>query len=392
VGSCDLGSGATIPEARGGSVIGVATSVAAFVGFSTEGPVDEARQVSSWSQYETLFGGIDGGEMGYAVASFFENGGAEAWAVRAAGEFAVDGLALIGDAAAKTGLHALDGVDLFNLLCLPDLRRLDSSAHSAVACATAAYCRDRLAFAILDLPEGVATVADAEAWATSGAPALGHDNTAFAAAYWPEPLVPDPLNRNAPRRIAASGIMAGIYAATDRERGVWKAPAGVTASMTGVQGVAVKLTDDDQGLINPLGLNALRVFPTYGTVPWGARTLQGADALASDWKYVPVRRLALYVEQSLGRSFAWAAVEPNAEPLWASLRLQAGAFLDGLFRQGAFVGGTPSDAYFVQCDSTTTTVAEIEAGFALVVIGFAATRPAEFVILQIRVAAGPETR
>jgi hypothetical protein len=375
---------AILEAPQGGSVIGIATSVAAFVGHSSQGPTDEARQISSWDEYEGLFGGVDGGEMGYAVSSFYRNGGGEAWVVRAAGPFASDGLALIGDSAARTGLYALEGIDLFNLLSVPDLRRLDSSAHLAVASATAAYCRGRRAFAILDLPAGTVTVSDAQAWAATGAPALGHDNTAFAAAYWPEPLIPDALDSNAPRQIAASGIMAGIYAATDRERGVWEAPAGVAASMTGVLGVAVKLNDAEQGLINPLGLNALRVFPTYGTVPWGARTLQGADALASDWKYVPVRRLALYIEESLVRGLAWTVFEPNGEQLWASIRLRAESFLVGLWRQGALFGATSDDAFFVKCDSTTTTAADIEAGILNVIIGFAAARPAEFLILRLQ--------
>jgi phage tail sheath protein FI len=373
-----------ITEVQGGSVTGVTTSVAAFVGHSTQGPADEAQQIWGWSQYETWFGGIDGSEMGYAVRGFFENGGGEAWVVRAAGPPAADGLALIGDPAAKTGLYALETVDLFNLLCLPDLRRLESSAHLAVATAAAAYCRSRRAFAILDLPAAITNVADAQAWANTGAPALGGENSSYAAAYWPEPLVPDPLEGNAPRQIAASGIMAGIYATTDRERGVWVAPAGVTASMAGVLDLAVRLTDAQNGLINPLGLNALRVFPTYGTVPWGARTLQGANSLGSEWKYVPVRRTALYIEESLARGLAWAAFEPNAEPLWRTVRLQAETFLTDLWRQGGLLGATPQDAYFVQCGSATTTMAEIEAGILNLVIGLALVKPAEFVILRIQ--------
>ncbi len=378
------------PEAQaGGSVVAVPTSVAAFVGFALQGPVNEPRQVLGWSGYEALFGGVDGGEMGYAVKSFYDNGGDEAWIVRVSGDAAEDGLVLIGDPGKKTGLYALEAVDLFNLLCLPDLRQLTGGAHLALAVAAAGYCRGRRAFLILDLPAGIDTVEAAQQWATDSAPQFGSDNRSYAAAYWPEPLVPDPLDGEQPRRIAASGIMAGVYRRSDIESGVWQAPAGITQSIAGVLKLAVALTDAQNGLINPLGLNALRTFPIYGTVPWGARTLDGADSLASDWKYVPVRRLALLIEESLVRGLAWTAFEPNGPPLWSAIRLQAGAFLDGLWRQGAFLGSTPAAAYSLRCDSTTTSQADIDAGIVNVVVAFAAVRPAEFIVLGIGLAAVP---
>ncbi|HEX6377169.1 MAG TPA: phage tail sheath C-terminal domain-containing protein [Allosphingosinicella sp.] len=368
---------------------GVPTSICAFVGFAGEGPAEAPRQVFSWAEYEGLFGGLDGGELGYAVHGFFENGGGEAWIVRVAGEAAPDGLALTGDERAGTGLYALASVDLFNLLCLPDLRRLDGPAHLAAAEAAAAYCRARRAFLILDPPGAIATVEQAQAWIQTSAPALGSANTSYAAAYWPEPIIADPRAGAAPRRVAASGIMAGIYVSTDLERGVWKAPAGTSLAMAGVIDLAVRLNDAENALINPLGLNALRVFPVYGALPWGARTLQGADLLASDWKYVPVRRTALLIEESLRRGLAWSASEPNREPLWNLVRLQAGAFMNDLFRQGAFAGATPRDAYFVHCDATTTTQSDIDAGIVNLVVGFAPSRAAEFVVLQIQLSAAP---
>ena len=178
--------------------------------------------------------------------------------------------------------------------------------------------------------------------------------------------------------------MAGIYASTDRERGVQTAPAGVQASMAGVVDLAVNLTDTQNGLINPLGLNALRVFPIYGAVPWGARTLQGADSLGSDWKYIPVRRLALYIEESLVRGLAWTVFEPNGEQLWTSIRHRVESFMTGLWRQGALLGATSEDGYLRQMHSTTTSAADIEAGILNLLIGFAAVRPAEFLVLRIQ--------
>lgn len=382
--------GLYISEAQGvGSIAGVTTSVAAFVGFCSQGPVDQAQPVRSWREYELLFGGLDGEEMGYAVASFYENGGGEAWVVRVLGPPSGDGLGLIGDASSRTGLHALEGAGAFNLLCLPDARRLTGDAHTAVAAAGAAYCRMRRAFLVLDLPAGVDTIEAAQGWVTDDAPKLGSENSSYAAAYWPEPLVADPLDAGRARRIAASGTMAAVYACCDRDRGVWQAPAGITRSIAGVLDLAVNLTDAENGLINPLGLNALRTFPVYGTVPWGGRTLQGADSLASDWKYIPVRRLALYIEESLAAGLAWTVFEPSSERLWTTVRRAADDFLNGLWRQGGLSGASPKSAYFVKCDSTTTTMADIEAGRLNLVIGFAPIRPAEFLVIQLQLTVGP---
>jgi phage tail sheath protein FI len=181
--------------------------------------------------------------------------------------------------------------------------------------------------------------------------------------------------------------VAGLFARTDATRGVWKAPAGLEATLTGATGPVINLSDADQDRLNPRAINALRAFPHAGTVAWGARTLHGQDERTSEWKYVPVRRLALFIEESLDRGLRWAAFEPNGESLWAQIRLAAGAFLDGLFRHGAFQGRSPRDAYFVQCDPTTTTQADIDLGIVNIVVGFAPLKPAEFVILRIRAAA-----
>jgi phage tail sheath protein FI len=169
---------------------------------------------------------------------------------------------------------------------------------------------------------------------------------------------------------------------------VWKAPAGTEGSLRGVSQLAVKLTDPQNGQLNPLGLNSLRNFDIFGNVCWGARTLEGADALASQWKYIPVRRLALYIEESLYRGTQWVVFEPNDEPLWAQIRLNIGAFMNNLFRQGAFQGKTPREAYLVKCDSETTTQNDIDRGVVNILVGFAPLKPAEFVIIQIQQLAG----
>ena len=178
-------------------------------------------------------------------------------------------------------------------------------------------------------------------------------------------------------------MVAGVYATTDGNRGVWKAPAGIQASLRGVQALTYPMSDQENGLLNPLGLNCFRSFPVYGNVLWGARTLQGADALASQWKYVPVRRMALFLESSLYQGTQWVVFEPNDEPLWAAIRLNINSFMQTLFLKGAFQGQTPDQAYFVKCDSETTTQTDIDNGIVNILVGFAPLQPAEFVVIQI---------
>jgi uncharacterized protein len=155
-----------------------------------------------------------------------------------------------------------------------------------------------------------------------------------------------------------------------------------------VRGLTVGMTDDENGLLNPLGINCLRSFPVFGRVVWGARTMRGADQMADEYKYVPVRRLALYIEESLYRGTQWVVFEPNDEPLWAQIRLNIGAFMQDLFRQGAFQGDTPAKAYFVKCDAQTTTQFDIDRGIVNIIVGFAPLKPAEFVVIKIQQIAG----
>jgi phage tail sheath protein FI len=150
----------------------------------------------------------------------------------------------------------------------------------------------------------------------------------------------------------------------------------------------VQLGDGDIGQLNPLGVNCLRTAPGAGRVVWGARTLQGNDRLASEWKYIPVRRTALFIEESLYRGTQWVVFEPNDAPLWAQIRLNVGAFMNNLFRQGAFAGTTPREAYFVKCDAETTTQDDVNLGIVNIHVGFAPLKPAEFVVIRIQQMAG----
>jgi phage tail sheath protein FI len=217
---------------------------------------------------------------------------------------------------------------------------------------------------------------------------LTGDNAINAAFYFPWVKAPDPLQQNRPGEFPPCGFVAGLYARTDASRGVWKAPAGIDASLTGVLGVKATLTDNENGVLNPKAINCIRTLPIYGTVLWGARTLQGNDERGSEWKYIPVRRTALFLEESLFRALKWVVFEPNDEPLWSQIRLNVGAFMHNLFRQGAFQGTTPRDAYFVKCDKETTTQNDINLGIVNIIVGFAPLKPAEFVIIKLQQIAG----
>jgi phage tail sheath protein FI len=290
-----------------------------------------------------------------------------------------------------TGIYALDKADLFNILCIPRVAQLDGNAPFASNQVTPAisqaisYCDAKRAFLVLDTPSDVTNVLQMKQFLTATLNGLRDRNVAF---YFPRTTIADPLDGFRARSIGASGTVAGIYARIDASRGVWKAPAGTEASLQGVQQLDYKMTDAENGVLNPLGINCLRTFDVYGNICWGARTLDGADQQASEWKYIPVRRFALFLEETLFRNTKWVVFEPNDEPLWAQIRLNVGAFMHNLFRQGAFQGTTPKEAYLVKCDKETTNQTDIDNGVVNILVGFAPLKPAEFVIIQIQQRAG----
>jgi phage tail sheath protein FI len=365
---------------------GFATSITAFIGSAPRGPAELPGSVNSFADFERLYGGLWAqSALGYAVQQFFSNGGSQALIVRVVG----DGNGGITDADIIAGLPALDQADLFNLLCIPPLKRHGGDIRKATWDATIAYAKSRRAFVIVDPVERWTTVNDVLDAATGVTSVVTAADS--AAIYFPRILISDPLNNGELDSFAPGGTIAGIFARTDTTAGVWTAPAGIEAVMQGGLGLSLggsanpgKLTDADSGLLNPAGINSLRNIPTVGTVVWGARTLAGADALASDWKYIQVRRLAYHIEESVVRGIKWATFEPNDQALWAQIGLGVSAFMQTLFTQGAFQGAAPSEAYFVKCDNTTTTLADMENGIVNIAIGFAPMHPAEFVILNIQ--------
>jgi phage tail sheath protein FI len=495
------------------TITGVATSIAAFVGWATQGPTDEAALVQSWSDYQRLYGGLAAGSyLGYAVNDFFNNGGSQAYIIRLvasdaqkasvnvpdasspsgtafvvtaqneggwAGNYGVrivqnpadstrysflvvytppggsesvvesfanlssnsadpqfryvqsvvnsgssfveisgvtvgspqpnpisgslaayvlqkgaDGAVLspatgTGSGAFEAALNAngsagnggvrfLDRVDLFNLLCVP------GEVNPTIIGELQHYCVTKRAFYVVDSDP---TVPLANLIAIGPGGIVGAD-AINSALYYPWVRAPDALQQGRLDDFPPCGFVAGIFAATDAARGVWKAPAGVDASLTGVSALDTVLTDLENGSLNVQAINCLRTFRNYGTVVWGARTLRGNDQVGSEWKYVPVRRLALYLEESLYRGTQWAVFELNDTPLWAQIRLNVNSFMQTLFRRGAFQGASAREAYFVKCDSETTTQNDINMGVVNVVVGFAPLQPAEFVVIQIQQLAG----
>lgn len=292
----------------------------------------------------------------------------------------------LGNPTDQSGFHALDPVDLFNLMVIPPDAEVITSDHLQLWGPASNYCAQHRAFLLVDAPP---------TWAgADGRPAVV-GNTALisdlnvsvkthAAVFYPRLVFNDGGIR---KTTGASGAIAGLMARIDSTRGVWKAPAGVEADVRDVLGINVRLTDLENGVLNKKAVNCLRVFPNR-LVNWGARTLAGDDDFGSEWKYIPVRRLALNIEESLFRGTKWVVFEPNDEPLWAKIRLNINAFMMSLFRQGAFQGTSPKAAFYVKCDKETTTQDDRNKGIVNIEVGFAPLKPAEFVVIKIQQIAG----
>jgi phage tail sheath protein FI len=241
---------------------------------------------------------------------------------------------------AQGDISLLKPVDLVNMVSVP------GETTPTIISQLQAFCERRRAFLIVDAPSD-ATFASLQQPAEPNG-ALTGDSSINAALYFPWIKAPDARQENRLRDFPPSA----------------------------------------NGILNVKAINCVRTFPVYGTVVWGARTLQGNNEVGSEWKYIPVRRTALFIEESLYRGLKWVVFEPNDEPLWSQIRLNVGAFMNNLFRQGAFQGTTPRDAYLVKCDKETTTQNDINLGIVNIVVGFAPLKPAEFVILKIQQMAG----
>jgi len=282
---------------------------------------------------------------------------------------------------------SLDKVSIFNLLILPGI------VNNGVLSEALAFCERKQAFLIMDPPK--IDVADQTTdWIgtfLNGGDSAGNvaPRSTNGAVYFPYIKSTDPLT-GAAIELPPAGSVAGIYARTDTNRGVWKAPAGLEAIVNNTTGVVDtgRMTDLMQGKLNLAGVDCLRTFPGVGTVVFGARTLVSANTAFQQWKYVSVRRMALFLEQTLYRNLGWVVFEPNDLPLWVAIRVSIENFMLSLFHQGAFQGTTPSQAFQVKCDATTTTQQDIDNGIVNIIVAFAPLKPAEFVIIKIAQLAG----
>jgi uncharacterized protein len=285
--------------------------------------------------------------------------------------------------------QSLDKVPIFNLLAIPGI------SAAGVTSEAVAFCERKRAFYIMDTPSPETTGWDANSLVTTfggGAqPDPAPPVSINAAVYYPWLQAADPVT-GVQLIVPPSGFVAGIYGMEDTSEGVWKSPAGIETALTGTTGVDPNgaMTDPQQGVLNQNAINCLRQFPSVGTVVYGARTTAGAtlNTAQQQWRYVAVRRMALFIEQSLYSSLTWAVFQPNSEPLWTALTQDVNAFMLSLFRQGAFAGTKPSDSFLVQCDATTTTPTDVQNGVVNILVGFAPLAPAEFVIVQIAQLAG----
>ncbi len=281
---------------------------------------------------------------------------------------------------------SLDKVDIFNLLVIPGV------ADSAIWSAGLHFAADKRAFFIMDPPED----ASADGMGTAGLPLIEElvasdvvPKGPNGALYFPYLKSLDPVTGHT-IHLPPSGFVAGIYARTDTNRGVWKAPAGLETTILNTTGVVDegRMVDMRQGTLNQAGINVVRSFPNIGPVVWGARTIVAKNPAFEQWRYVPVRRTALFIEQSLVRNLTWVVFEPNDVPLWTAIRITIESFMLSLFRQSAFAGSTPSEAFQVKCDRTTTTEDDVARGIVNIVVGFRPLKPAEFVIIKIAQLAG----
>jgi phage tail sheath protein FI len=369
----------------------VPTSITAFLGRALTGPSiadgNAPVAISSFQDYEQIFGSLSVDRpMSYAVRDFFLNGGGQAVIVRLVeknGSDPSDDSKLSAETYIDDGVAALEKVDLFNILCVPpdsfDPQAPERDVDNSVYLALAVYCAKRRAMLILDSPTVWTEYAGKNSFENIQPSFFGIEGETQrnAAVYFPRVIEADLMRNNSPTVMPACGMVAGNYAGNDSARGVWKAPAGMNAGLSGILGLEINLTDAQNNLLNSLGINCLRSFPITGPLVWGARTLRGADVLQDDYKYISIRRLGLFLEESIDRGTRWAEFEPNDESLWSIIRDSVSTFLADLQKQGAFY------SYFVRCDNSTMTQDDIERGILNIMVGFAPLEPAEFIVFQI---------
>ena len=361
------------------TIVGVSTSTAVHIGTFPIGPKYTATKIRSLQECDRTFGGLRNNQLStLVIKQFFENGGKEIWILSTGVRFSRSASPFI------KGLSLVSQIPSFNILLIPETTLLPDQEAAKVFQAAVPIIEKHRAVYLLDPPQQNAlrqTVRDLAAWfrAQSG---IRHPNLIL---YHPRVRVRAHVAPPPTLTIPASGTIGGLFARFDVTHGVWKAPAGTEATLQGVVELDQLLTSKDIDLLASANINALKRIPSSAYVAWGARTLSSDP----EWKYVPVRRTALFLESSIQQGTTWAVFEPDNEPLWAQIRQSVDTFMQAHFRQGAFQGARPQDAYFVKCGRDTTTPSDQAAGIVNIMVGFAPLKPAEFIILTIKQKARP---
>ncbi len=376
-------SGVSIGDVSGDTTIpGVSMSVTAFIGRTRQGPLNTPCTIFSYSQFESQFGKLNNtSPLANAVDDFFANGGREALIVRVF----KDDSTLTGlppdEVSYQAAFNALRKIEMFHLLCLPP-DSVSSNVDAIVLQRALKLCVDCRAILIVDPRHNWSTAADVLD-SQKGLSALGLNGAKAqnAAVFFPHTKKSDPSGNGRVKffRAVPCGAIAGVMVRIENNRGIWNAAAGRDAEIRNIQGLSIFLSENEIKELSLHGVNCLRNFPRSLPVVWGARTL-----CAGDYKYLPVRRLALYIEDSLNRGLQMFVFEPNNESLLIQIRQRVSVFMQNLFERGAFQGEKLEDAYFVKCDSESTSQNDTNHGIVNIVIGFAPIKPREFVVLRLQ--------
>lgn len=376
-----------------------ATNIVGFLGIAEKGPVNEPTMVTNWTQYNKLFGGLHAnGWLAHGVYQFFQNGGSKCYInnlaeakvkekkaddKKADDKKSADALPeapvktpviqnplditklIIGKdegVGKKTGLCAFEPITDISLVCAPGV--YEPAAQDAIL----SHCEKmRFRVAVLDAPETLEKGIDTMP--------IPRDST-MGAYYFPWVKMYDPV-LDADVFAPPSGGVAGIYGRVDSTRGVHKAPANEI--LRGAIGVKYNLTDAEQELLNPRGINCIREFSGRGIRVWGARTFSSNP----EWRYINVRRLFCMVEQAIQAGTNWVVFEPNTRSLWKQITRNLTAFCLRIWKDGALFGDTPEEAFYVRCDDELNPPESIDAGYVVCEVGIAPAKPAEFVVFRI---------
>jgi phage tail sheath protein FI len=340
----------------------------AFIGVTEKGPLDRALMIASFSEFQANYGSfLRVSWLAYSALQFFANGGTHLYIARVTNRGGTEPQEID----YQNAFVLLDPITDINLVAVPGFGSPSMASYGANYCQKRGDC-----FFIGDMSLSENTKEEVQTFIDS----IGAKSS-YAAVYIPWLKIKDPSGASPdPIAIPPSGSVAGVYARVDAKRGVWKAPAGKETNIKGAVGSVADISGCEQDKLNHIGVNVIRAFPANGIAIMGARTLATLSDL--EYRYVQVRRTAIYIERGINRGIQWVVFEPNDESLWAQIRLNVKAFMHGLFRQGALRGSSPDQAYFVRCDRETTTQSDINQGIVNILVGFAPLKPAEFLILQ----------